>query len=74
MPRRQDRRGPGEDHPRLLVGPLTDLIAVNVGNGLIVWHTPEEWAAFKQGTDREAIEGMAADLEVEERDDAHRPA
>jgi hypothetical protein len=39
------------------------LVAVAVGNGLVVWHTREEWDAFMRGVDREAIEGMQADLD-----------
>jgi len=39
------------------------LVAVAVGNGLVVWHTREEWDAFMRGVDREAIEGMRAHLD-----------
>jgi hypothetical protein len=39
------------------------LIAVSLGNGLVVWHTRKEWDAFMRGTDREAIEGMRADMD-----------
>jgi hypothetical protein len=39
------------------------LVAVALGNGLIVWHTREEWDAFMRGVDREAVEGMQADLD-----------
>jgi hypothetical protein len=44
---------------------MTDspLIAVSIGNGLAVWHTREEWDAFMRGVDREASDGMAADLD-----------
>jgi hypothetical protein len=34
------------------------LVAVSVGNGLLVWHTREEWDALMRGVDREAVEGM----------------
>jgi len=39
------------------------LVAVAVGNGLVVWHTREEWDAFMRGVDREAVEGMCIDLD-----------
>jgi hypothetical protein len=39
------------------------LVAVALGNGLVVWHTREEWDAFMRGVDREAVEGMQADLD-----------
>lgn len=39
------------------------LVAVSIGNGLVVWHTREEWDAFMRGVDREAINGMKAKLD-----------
>jgi hypothetical protein len=39
------------------------IVAVALGNGLVVWHTRKEWDALMRGTDREAIEGMRADLD-----------
>jgi hypothetical protein len=39
------------------------MVAVAIGNGLVVWHTREEWDAFMQGVDREAVEGMRVDLD-----------
>lgn len=39
------------------------LVAVSVGNGLVVWHTREEWAAFMRRVDRDAVKGMQADLD-----------
>lgn len=41
----------------------SSLVAVAVGNGLVVWHTREEWAAFMRGVDREAVDGMQAKLD-----------
>ena len=37
------------------------LVAVAVGNGLVVWHTREEWDTFMRGVDLEAVEGMRAE-------------
>ena len=39
------------------------LVAVPIGNGLVVWHTREEWDAFMRGVDREAVTGMNAELD-----------
>lgn len=39
------------------------LVAVSIGNGLVVWHTREEWDAFMRRVDRDAIKGMQADLD-----------
>jgi hypothetical protein len=39
------------------------MVAVAIGNGLVVWHTREEWDAFMRGVDREAVEGMRVDLD-----------
>lgn len=33
-------------------------------NGLVVFHTPEQYAALWQGVEPEACEGMAADLDA----------
>ncbi len=33
-------------------------------NGLVVFHTPEQFAALWQGVEGEACEGMAADLDA----------
>ena len=42
----------------------SSLIAVSIGNGLVLWHTREEWDAFMHGVEREATEGMQADLDA----------
>jgi hypothetical protein len=39
------------------------LIAVSIGNGLVLWHTREEWDRLMRGVEREAVEGMQADLD-----------
>lgn len=44
------------------------LIAIDIGGGLVVWHTSEEWARFVRGVDGEVCEGMAAPLETEAHD------
>ena len=41
----------------------SSLVAVSIGNGLVVWHTREEWDAFMRGVDREAVDGMQASLD-----------
>ena len=39
------------------------MVAVAIGDGLVVWHTREEWDALMRGVDREAVEGMWVDLD-----------
>lgn len=46
------------------------LVAVSVGNGLVVWHTREEWDAFMRGVDRDAIDGIQAELDELPRPEA----
>jgi hypothetical protein len=45
---------------------VPDLVAVSTGNGLVVWHTPEEWERFLRGVDVEASFAMTARLERDE--------
>jgi hypothetical protein len=45
---------------------VPDRIAVNVGRGLVVWHTREEWERFLRGVDVEASFAMTARLERDE--------
>ncbi len=42
----------------------SSLIAVSIGNGLALWHAREECDAFMHGVEREATEGMQADLDA----------
>ena len=46
------------------MGMKDSLVAVALGNGLVVWHTRKEWDAFMRGVDREAVAGMRADLDA----------
>ena len=39
------------------------LIAVSLGDGLVLWHTREEWDAFMCGVDVEATKAMHGDLD-----------
>jgi len=39
------------------------LVAVSIGNGLVVWHTRDEWDAFMRGVDREATGAMKSKLD-----------
>jgi hypothetical protein len=39
------------------------LIAVSIGNGLVLWHTREEWDTLMRGVEREAVAGMHADID-----------
>ncbi len=41
----------------------SSLIAVSLGDGLVLWHSREEWDAFMHGLDAEAIEGMLGDID-----------
>ena len=41
------------------------LVAVDAGGGLTVWHTREQWDTFMRGVDREACDAMTAPLELE---------
>ena len=38
-------------------------VAVDVGRGLVVVHSREQWQAFMRGVDREVCDAMAAPLE-----------
>ena len=38
-------------------------IAVSTGNGLVLWHTREEWDTLMRGVEREAVAGMQADID-----------
>ncbi len=38
--------------------------SVSIGDGLVLWHTREEWDALMHGVEREASTGMQADLDA----------
>lgn len=42
---------------------MTVLFAVDIGDGVVVMHTAEEYARLMHGVDLEACDGMAADLD-----------
>jgi hypothetical protein len=47
---------------------LIRLIPVQIGNGVVVMHTPEEWRRFAKGVDFEAARAATAPLTEEDED------
>ena len=45
---------------------MTALIYVSIGNGVLVPHTPEEWARLTAGVDMEAALAHGSPLETDE--------
>ena len=39
------------------------LIPVDTGRGFVIWHTREQYEALWRGVDREALNGMVADVD-----------
>ena len=48
---------------------MTVLVYVSLGNGVVVPHTPAEWAALTAGVDMEAAMTLGSPLKLESEED-----